>query len=324
MGPMADTPVERLQRNRELYHEERHRGRGRWAVLIALLGLGALLAIVYWWAVTRPEPAPAAPAATTISLAPKASSVEISRSGNAVRLQGNVQTVSERDALTTAVVSAGLEVDDELVVSPEVADSDPRVVAALLGPLLDGTDDGQLTLDSGTVTITGEALDPVEAEEIEVAIATAIAAGLAVEDKTTIRVLPEAVQIEALQDEINQIFELARELDGQYPNFDLADEALSPGATDTLDRVGVAMRRYPLPAADIIGHTDSRGSASSNRQLSEQRAQAVNDYLVSIGVETDRLTTVGRGESEPIASNDTAAGRAENRRVDFLIKKSGA
>ncbi len=71
-----------------------------------------------------------------------------------------MKTESERDALVAAVTNSGLEVDDQITVSPTVDDSDPRVVAALLAPLLDGTDDGELALDDGTVTITGEALGP--------------------------------------------------------------------------------------------------------------------------------------------------------------------
>ena len=101
-----------------------------------------------------------------------------------------VQTESERDALTAAVTNAGLEVDDQITVSDDVDDSDPRVIAALLANLLDGTDDGQLALSDGRVTITGEALDPVEAEEIQAAIDTATAAGLEVDNQTTVRVLP--------------------------------------------------------------------------------------------------------------------------------------
>jgi len=292
---------------------------------VALVGLAALLVLAYWWTVNQSEPEPVAiPTTTTTTTTippPEPSAVAIERDGEIVVLKGTVQTESERDALTAAVANAGLEADDQITVSSTVDDSDPRVVAALLAPLLDSTDDGALALVDGTVTITGEALDPVEAEEITAAIDTATAAGLTVDDQTTIRVLPEAVQIEALQDEINQIFELARELEGQYPNFDASVEELSPGATATLDRVGVAMRRYPLPAADIIGHTDSLGSRQTNQELSEERAQAVTDYLINLGVEPNRLQTTGRGESEPRADNDTEAGRAENRRVDFFIKK---
>ena len=68
------------------------------------------------------------------------------------------------------------------------------------------------------------------------------------------------------------------------------------------------MRRYPLPAADIIGHTDSIGSAADNQALSESRAQTVMTYLVELGVEPDRLQAIGRGEAEPVAENDTDGG----------------
>lgn len=300
----------------------------RWAAaIVGLGGLAVLLLLAYWWAADQPDPAPveqsASPVATTAPppAAPVPSSLRIERVDNTVRVHGTVKTESERNALAAAIADSGLEVDDQITVSPDVDDSDPRVVAALLAPLLAGTDDGELALADGTVTITGEALDPVEAEEIQSAINTATTAGLTVDDQTTIRVLPEAVQILELQKEIDQIFELAREIEGQYPNFDTSIEELSSGATATLDRVAVAMRRYPLPAADVIGHTDSTGSEELNQALSEARAQTVTDYLVGVGVESGRLNAIGLGETQPLTDNDTEAGRAENRRVDFLVKK---
>ncbi len=307
---------------------QRGEARRRSAAIIGLGGLVLLLALAYWWAAGQSDPAPVERTVrvtvvetTAPPPEPEPSSVRIERVDNTVRLQGTVKTESERNALAAAVTNSGLEVDDQITVSPEVDDSDPRVVAALLAPLLDGTDDGELALFDGAVTITGEALDPVEAEEIQSAIDTATAAGLTVDDQTTIRVLPEAVQIVELQKEIDQIFELAREIEGQYPNFDTSVEELSSGATTTLDRVAVAFRRYPLPAADVIGHADSTGPASTNQILSEARARTVMEYLVGVGVESGRLQAIGRGESEPLADNRTESGRAENRRVDFLVKK---
>lgn len=304
------------------------RKRRRAAAIVGLGGLALLLAIAYWWSARQTEPTPVAVPVSTTTTAPppsapvaQPSSLVIDRSGTSVRLVGTVKTESERDALVAAVTNSGLEVDDQITVSANVDDSDPRVVAALLAPLLDGTDDGELALDDGTITITGEAFDPVEAEEIRSTIEAATAAGLSVDDRTTIRVLSEEVQIAALQEEIDQIFELAREIDGQYPNFDVSVEDLSSGAKSTLDRVAVAFRRYPLPVADVIGHTDSTGPAAFNQTLSENRAQTVVAYLVGVGVEADRLEAIGRGESEPLADNLTETGRAENRRVDFLVKK---
>ena len=104
----------------------------------------------------------------------------------------------------------------------------------------------------------------------------------------------------------------------------LSVEELRSGAQSTLDRVAVAFRRYPLPAADIIGHTDSTGSEAINQPLSEARAETVMEYLVGVGVDSERLTATGRGESEPVADNSTEIGRAENRRVDFFVKQRDA
>ncbi|HEY9203531.1 MAG TPA: OmpA family protein, partial [Sulfurimonas sp.] len=74
--------------------------------------------------------------------------------------------------------------------------------------------------------------------------------------------------------------------------------------------------------AKIIGHTDSVGSVTNNQKLSQNRANAVKEMIVSYGVDASRITTEGMGESAPRATNDTAEGRAENRRIEAeLIKK---
>jgi outer membrane protein OmpA-like peptidoglycan-associated protein len=71
--------------------------------------------------------------------------------------------------------------------------------------------------------------------------------------------------------------------------------------------------------AEVRGHTDSQGDAAKNLELSQQRAQAVVDYLVQKGIVVARLTAKGLGETVPIADNNTDAGRAKNRRVEFAI-----
>lgn len=322
MGALA---VRRAERQQHEHDDERRTRRAR-AALVGLAGLALLLAAALWWAIGQNEPAPEPVIETRVTTVtqlptPQPSSLQIERDDTTIRVAGMVKTESEREAIVAAATNAGFEVDDAIEVAPDVTDSDPRVIAVLLTPLLDGTDDGRLSLDDGSVTITGEALDPVEAEEIQAAIDDATAAGLTVDDQTTIRVLPESVQIAALQEEIDQIFELARTIEGQYPNFDVSVDQLSEGAITTLDRVAVAMRRYPLPAADVIGHTDSVGSDAHNQALSEARAAVVTEYLLGTGIEPGRLQAIGRGEAEPVADNASDEGRAENRRVDFLVKK---
>ena len=69
----------------------------------------------------------------------------------------------------------------------------------------------------------------------------------------------------------------------------------------------------------VEGHTDSRGSASANQSLSLKRAQEVRSHLISQGIDASKITAVGRGEDVPIASNDSAEGRANNRRVELVV-----
>lgn len=252
---------------------------------------------------------------------PTEASVAVTRSGTAVRLAGTVATEAQSDALAKQVEEAGLDVENALEVDPDVDDSSVGLFLPVVGPVLDGSDDGELTLADGEVVLVGAAYDPVETEEIVAAVDTATALGLEIDNQMTTVVLSEAQQIVALQVEIDQIFELARTIEGQNPSFATSDGELSAPARQTLDRVVVAMRRYPLPGADIIGHTDSLDTEEFNQTLSEARANSVLTYLVDQGVEPVRLSASGRGETEPIADNATEQGRADNRRVDFIVRR---
>ncbi|WP_375752516.1 outer membrane beta-barrel protein [Vibrio sp. HN007] len=101
--------------------------------------------------------------------------------------------------------------------------------------------------------------------------------------------------------------------------FDHDSFELAEGSAQYFNWLVGVMKKYPQAEAEIVGHTDSRGSEEYNQVLSEKRAQSVADYLVSQGIEESRLTVVGAGESQPKASNDTAEGRMENRRVEVTI-----
>ncbi len=87
----------------------------------------------------------------------------------------------------------------------------------------------------------------------------------------------------------------------------------------TLDSAQETLAKYPSIKLEISGHTSSEGSADVNQKLSEDRANAVKDYLVGKGIAADRLLTRGAGSSEPIADNNTRQGREENRRIEFKI-----
>ncbi|USU04063.1 OmpA family protein [Sphingomonadaceae bacterium OTU29MARTA1] len=99
--------------------------------------------------------------------------------------------------------------------------------------------------------------------------------------------------------------------------YDSAD--VQPQFRRTLDQVADTLSQYNQTYIDVYGHTDSTGSDAYNQTLSERRATAVADYLAGRGVQPARIGTRGFGESQPIASNDTDAGRAANRRVEVKI-----
>lgn len=101
--------------------------------------------------------------------------------------------------------------------------------------------------------------------------------------------------------------------------FGFDSASLRPEFHGTLDRVAQTLREYGQTLIEIAGHTDSVGSEQYNQALSERRANAVADYLVARGVSRERLIVVGAGESRPVASNETEAGRAENRRVEITV-----
>ncbi|MBT8395439.1 MAG: OmpA family protein [Gemmatimonadetes bacterium] len=86
-----------------------------------------------------------------------------------------------------------------------------------------------------------------------------------------------------------------------------------------LDRIGVVLEGCPDATVEVAGHTDSSGPEAANQRVSEQRANVAVDYLVGKGLDRNRFTVGGHGESRPIADNGTAVGRAANRRVEFRV-----
>ena len=101
--------------------------------------------------------------------------------------------------------------------------------------------------------------------------------------------------------------------------FDTGKAVLKPGAKNTLTKIADQLKGDGSLRVSVEGHTDNVGSEQKNMTLSEKRAQAVRDFLVSAGVAADHITAAGKGESEPVATNKTAAGRQQNRRVELVI-----
>jgi len=101
--------------------------------------------------------------------------------------------------------------------------------------------------------------------------------------------------------------------------FDFDTARLTASAREVVDDITLMLKGQPELTVEIIGHTDSRGDEGYNQRLSEERAIAVRDRLVAQGIADTRLSMTGRGESQPVASNETEEGRAANRRVAFWL-----
>ncbi|MCW5982982.1 MAG: OmpA family protein [Bryobacteraceae bacterium] len=139
------------------------------------------------------------------------------------------------------------------------------------------------------------------------------------------RVESEKAELRArLQQQLNQVLETRETARGLIVNmsdvlFDLNQYTLKPGARERLAKVAGILLAYPGLDVAVEGHTDSTGSHQYNQRLSEQRAQSVRDYLAQQGVPSASVTAKGFGKTMPVATNDTAAGRQQNRRVELVV-----
>jgi outer membrane protein OmpA-like peptidoglycan-associated protein len=129
---------------------------------------------------------------------------------------------------------------------------------------------------------------------------------------------------ERLRQQLNTILETRETQRGLIVNindvlFDFNQYTLKPGAREKLAKVSGILLAYPGLKIQLEGHTDSVGTDEYNMTLSQKRADSVRSYLASQGVPGDTMTSTGMGKADPVATNDTAAGRQQNRRVDMVV-----
>lgn len=106
-------------------------------------------------------------------------------------------------------------------------------------------------------------------------------------------------------------------------SFDTNSANLKPELRSVLDQFATGLKSNTGTLVRVVGHTDSKGSDALNNPLSQERANSVRNFLSDRGVAESRIETVGRGEREPIASNETVEGRAKNRRVEIFLREPG-
>lgn len=167
----------------------------------------------------------------------------------------------------------------------------------------------QVLLEAQRQALTNERLRLALAQE-RVQAAEGVAA---VQAERAAQLQKELQELAARQTPLGMVITLGDVL------FDVGKTTLKPGAERSLDRLTEFMTRHPERKVRIEGFTDDTGSAETNQELSRQRAEAVRSALAARGISSERIQAAGYGSAFPIASNSTAAGRQQNRRVEIVI-----
>ena len=173
---------------------------------------------------------------------------------------------------------------------------------------------GTLVVSDREVKLSGDALYEAAAGQIRAGLAKDIPKGWQV--KPEISVKPAAAPVDATV--CQQLFSdlLAK---GKI-RFESGRATIDPDSAGLLDRLIETALRCPTANIEIAGHTDTDGDDGFNQALSEKRAQAVADYLVRAGLPADRFKAMGYGSLQPVAGNDTDEGKAQNRRIEFVVR----
>jgi OOP family OmpA-OmpF porin len=230
-------------------------------------------------------------------------------------LTGNAPDGNVHAALAAA---AGRKVFSEKVVDnlKESIGAPPGFTNAVVSALgaLSRLSTGTLVVSDREVKLSGDALYEAAAAQIRVGLGKDLPQGW--QFKPEISVKPAAAPVDATV--CQQLF--ADLLGKARIRFESGKADIVADSAGLLDRLIETALRCPTANIEIAGHTETDGEEAANQALSEKRAQAVADYLVKAGLPAERFSAVGYGATQPIARNDTDQGKAQNRRIDFVVK----
>ncbi len=216
------------------------------------------------------------------------------------------------------VAAAGRKVFSEKVVDNLKASvGAPSGFAAAVVPALGALSrlsTGTLVVSDREVKLSGDALYDAASAQIRAGLGKDFPQGF--QYKADISVKPAAAPVDGTV--CQQLF--SELLSKGSIRFEPARANIDPDSAGLLDHLIETALRCPASNIEIAGHTDADGDDASNQTLSEKRAQAVADYLVKAGLPPDRFTAVGYGSTQPVASNETDEGKAQNRRIEFVVR----
>jgi OOP family OmpA-OmpF porin len=173
---------------------------------------------------------------------------------------------------------------------------------------------GVLTVSDNDVKLTGDAFYDLAIEQIAADLQANLPQGWRAKPEVSAKPPASSVDPTVCQQLFAELLAKAK------IRFESAKATIDRDSAGLLDRMIETAMRCPSAEIEVGGHTDAAGDADANMTLSQRRAQAVVDYMVRAGVPADRLRAVGYGPSEPLASNDTDEGKAQNRRIEFLVR----
>ncbi|MEC5164093.1 MULTISPECIES: OmpA family protein [unclassified Janthinobacterium] len=178
-------------------------------------------------------------------------------------------------------------------------------VQKLITPNLKQISRGQLNIDGSVVSVRGEVANEALRQKIASDIATSLNPTYTVNN---------GLRVAAAEQNV-----LDNTLANRTVEFESGKATLTPSGRAILDEMAGAMLKLKDRKVELIGHTDNQGVRLSNQNLSKARAEAVKVYLSDKGIKADLMTASGQGPDRPIAGNDSAEGRARNRRIEFRL-----
>jgi OOP family OmpA-OmpF porin len=277
--------------------------------------------------VSAGQPAAAATSATTPTPAdpavtPPADAViapfSLNRADGSFTVQVAVHDQQTKDALVAevqALLETGGNFDDQITIDPAGGLPNASALSALLRALATATGPASVRYDGSTVTLTGRVSDQATKATAARAAAKAVP-GAVVANQLTVPTAQKPQLSEACQTFEARLAQLMTQnkivfLSGTA----IVNEASRPSVV----RAAALLKSCDTARVEVAGHTDNLGSPATSLPLSQQRADAVKATLVKLGVPADRITSRGYGETRPVASNRTAAGRIANRRVEIRV-----
>ena len=242
----------------------------------------------------------------------------LSRTDTSFTVSVAVQDQATKDAIVAevqALLKAGTEFDNKITIDPNSGLAHAAPVTALLRALSTATGDASVSYDGATVKLSGRVADQATKATAARAAATAVP-GAVIANQLTVPEIAKPPISEACQTFDTRLAQLTT----QNKIIFLSGTAIvNDPSRPSILRAAALLKSCETARVEVAGYTDNLGSTSSSLPLSQQRADEVKTELVRLGVPAERMTSRGYGESDPIASNSTAAGRVANRRVEIRV-----